>query len=702
MGATIFRFEEKGSRILREWNEARRMERRLQGRASQQLRTAGFAGAAVDRLTASMAQFSGAVNADLDAGLVILRSRARDLAANTEHGRRFLSLVAANVVGTGPKLQVRARNLNGSLDKAGNDAIEVHWTRWGRSADIGGRMGFAHFLRVLTKSVARDGEALVRVIRNRKLPYGIALQLLEADRLDEAVNGKASNGNQIRQGVEIDSTGRPIAYYVKTSHPGENWQSRPADAERVSANDIYHVFVQERAEQVRGYTWFHAVLKRVAMLHAFEEAAVVAARVGASKMGVFTRKEEAASTLESVADARTSDGTLQMNAEPGEFVELPAGYELSSWDPEYPHANFESFVKACMRGVAAGLDVATHNLSGDMTEVNYSSARIAELSERDLWTGLQDWLSDHFLVPLYQDWLESALLLGQVTMEKSGKALPSERMQKFMDVSRFQARRWQWVDPLKEVEANIKAIEAGLVSRTEVVAGQGREYEDVIDEIAQEAAYAKLMGVELTAHDEPSGEVNGGSNTGADIPNDDKKTDAKDRIAKQKEPIFEPHFEVVMPADERVSKIIEQLACQQNKILQDISSVVSSLKQTVVPAMETAMSGGRAYATVVQKSTSEEAHSLTEAQPAAAVTGQTDQPTLPESGLESSPPSQEQEEEEVTHSGPASATAKNPKQSLPDRSCTETPQAADASSGQPVEQASQKSITQPKRTSGEA
>lgn len=410
-----------------------------------------------------------------------------------------MSLVGANVVGQGPRLQVRARNINGTLDKAGNDAIEMAWDRWTRRADIGGRMGWAHFLRVLVKAVARDGEALVKVVRNRSLPFGMALQLLEADRLDESVNGVLDSGNTVRMGVEIDSVGRPVAYYVKTSHPGEAWQRRSPVTERLDARDVFHVFLQERAEQVRGFTWFHAVLQRMNMLHAFEEAAVVAARVGASKMGVFTRKDDAGSALESMADARTTDGALQMNAEPGEFIELPAGYDLSSWNPEYPHANFDSFLKACMRGVAAGLDVATHNISGDMTEVNYSSARIAELSERDMWVGLQDWLSESFLVPLYQDWLGSALLLQQVTLDPSGRPLPVERLGKFLEVSRFQGRRWAWVDPLKEVEAAKGLIEAGLSSRTAIAASQGREFEDIVDELAQEQEYARSQGLDLTS-----------------------------------------------------------------------------------------------------------------------------------------------------------------------------------------------------------
>lgn len=499
--AVKFDFPDKGSRILREWSAKRDRDRAIAAGQRLAMREAGFAGAAVTRLTASMAQWSGAVNADLDNALVVLRSRARSLCANNEWGRRFLSLVAINIVGSsGPTLQVRARWEDGKLDKAANDAIEIHWARWARSADVAGRMSLARMLAVIAKSVARDGEALVRVVHNKKLPYGIALQLLEADRLDESMNARLGGGVTVRQGVEVDEMLRPRAYYIFSTHPGENWQSGPRKAERVDARDVYHIFLPERAEQVRGYTWLHAVLMRGQMLHGYEEAAVVAARVGAAKMGVFTRKDEASDVgLNQIADAKdASTGALQMTAEPGEFVELPVGYELQSWDPEYPHANFESFLKQCLRGLATGLDVAAHNLSGDMTDVNYSSARIAELAEREVWVTLQSWLIDSFMLPLFRDWLESALIRGDVKFE-SGKALPTDKLDKFTSVARFQGRRWAWVDPLKDAQAAAELINLGLESRTSLAAAQGREFDDVLDELAAEAQAMKAAGLATAA-----------------------------------------------------------------------------------------------------------------------------------------------------------------------------------------------------------
>lgn len=464
----------------------------------------GFAGGAVNRLTAGLASWSGSINADLDASLPILRARARSLAANNEHGRRFLSLVAANVVGRqNPKLQVRALQQNGILDKAANDAIETHWDRWGRGADLTGRhKSLYSLLRTAVKGVARDGEALIRIVRDRRLPYGMALQLLEADRLDDAMNIKLANGNVVRQGVELDSALRAVAYYVRTAHPGDHaLQIGSNTVERVPAADMVHLFLPERAEQVRGVTWLHAVIVRASVIHSFEEAAVIAAQVGASKIAALERSDEA-------GDMTMQDGTAggmpQIKVEAGEMFELPAGYKLASWNPEYPHANFESFLKACLRGLAAGLDVAAHNLTGDMTDVNYSSARIAELAEREAWMILQDWLIGALLVPVFEEWLALSLLSGRITFEQSGKALPADKFDKFVRAYRFQGRRWAWVDPAKEADAQEKLLANKLTSRTRICAEQGEEFDDIVTELAAEDALIGAAGLKPAAPAAPA------------------------------------------------------------------------------------------------------------------------------------------------------------------------------------------------------
>lgn len=467
----------------------------------------GFAGGAINRLTASLASWSGSINADNDLALPVLRARARSLAANNEHGKRFLSLVARNIVGrNNPRLQVRAMmnqrdpNKPTVLDKAANDAIEVHFERWGRTADISGRHKSLYALsRTIVKAVARDGEALVRKVRNRQLPYGFALQLLESDRLDDTINQKLNNGNTIRQGVEVDPVGRAVACYVKTAHPGENYAFAVNHVERVPASDIIHLYLPERAEQVRGVTWLHAVIVRASIIHKFEEAAVIAAQIGASKVAALERSEDSTDGgALGMADGThngTASGIPQMNVEAGEMFELPPGYKLSSWNPDYPHQNFDSFLKACLRGLAAGLDVAAHNLTGDLADVNFSTGRIGENAERDSWMILQDWFIDSFCMPVYEEWLGIALLNGAITFEISGKSLPADKFAKFFNASGFQGRRWQGIDPVKEAEGDKIRLENRLTSRTRLAAEQGDEFEDILGELEQESAAIEAAGL---------------------------------------------------------------------------------------------------------------------------------------------------------------------------------------------------------------
>jgi lambda family phage portal protein len=171
------------------------------------------------------------------------------------------------------------------------------------------------------------------------------------------------------------------------------------------------------------------------------------------------------------------------------------GVTLSSWNPDYPHANYESFVKQAMLGISAGLDVANHNLSGDMTGVNYSSARISELSEREQWMVLQGWFIFSMTRKVYGEWLPSALLRGDIRFAISGKALPAEKLGKFADASQFRGRRWRWVDPANEIKAAQQAVDLGVMSRTRIAAEQGMELDDILDELTQEKAIMDAAGL---------------------------------------------------------------------------------------------------------------------------------------------------------------------------------------------------------------
>jgi lambda family phage portal protein len=449
-------------------------------------RSSGYAAAQVGRLTASLAAETELINNTLRHQLRRLRARSRQLTQNNPYGRRFAQMVVDNVAGPAPfRLQAKVKHKSGQLDTAANTRIELGWRDWGRMGvcDLVGRHSWSAQQRLLIRILAVDGELLFRKYRGPEYgAQGFQLQILDVDRLDDLKNERLANGGAIHMGVELDPVSRPVAYHILKRKPA-SWMSGgyPRESERVPAEDIVHLFIPDFAEQVRGVPWMYAALLNLVNIGAFEEAAVIAARIGASQMGVIESPDGGQALANTVP--KDGDGNPIMDAEPGTFKVLPAGYTMSdAWDPKYPDAAIGPFLKACLRGVSVGINVAYHNLSGDMEGVNYSSARIAELDERDSWMTVQNFVTEHLHDPLYADWLRTQIVFGRLPFDLA-------RMDKYRAVY-WQPRRWAWVDPLKEANAAMVAIDGKIKSRTRVIAEGGEDIEDVFDEIAEEEKLA--------------------------------------------------------------------------------------------------------------------------------------------------------------------------------------------------------------------
>lgn len=463
------------------------------GYAKPRRNTGGYAAADLGRLTASLSSETRFINDTLRYQLRVLRARSRQATQNNPFGRKFVQMVVDNVCGPVPfRLQAKVKFASGELDTSANRRIEDGWTAWGRKGvcEITGRWSWSQMQRLLVRILATDGELLLRRYRGPEYGRGgYQLQVIDVDRLDDLKNKALPDGGAIHMGVEVDSMSRPIAYHILRRKPSQ-WQSYGAygrgESDRVSAEEILHLFVPEFADQVRGVPWMYAALLNLVHIGAFEEAAVIAARVGASQMGFIQSPDGTPPPGDGTKDAQ---GNAQITADPGGFPILPPGYQMAGWNPKYPDAAIEPFLKACLRGVAVGVNVAYHNLSGDMEGVNYSSARIAELDERDSWMSLQSFLSEHLHQDLYDDWLRWQVLNGVLPFDLG-------RLDKYRAVY-WQARRWAWVDPQKEVDAAVTAIEQKLKSRTRVIAEGGEDIEDVFGEIAEEEKLAEKMKIKL-------------------------------------------------------------------------------------------------------------------------------------------------------------------------------------------------------------
>ena len=452
------------------------------------LKKRAYAGANQGRLFSDFVASSRSADEEIKGALKVLRNRCRDLTRNNAYARRFISLAKANTVGDrGVTLQVKARNDNGAMDNLGNDSIEIAWKRWGRmgQCSVDGKISWVDAQRLFIENLVRDGEVLVRLVKYPN-DFRFALEFIESDLLDEEYNVTLPNGHRIRMGVELDSFNRPVAYHLFTAHPGDNstmWMGKSYN--RIPADKMIHAFLPERAMQTRGAPWMSPVIADLKMLNGYREAELVAARVGASKMGFFTSP---------TGDGFTPDDTDNkvpiMEAEPGTFHQLPDGVNFTQFDPTHPTTAFADFEKAILRGIASGLGVSYTSLANDLEGVSYSSIRQGALEDRDQWKIVQDFLIQHFVEPVYRSFLMSI-------MENSVINIPASRFDKFAEATVFRARGFQWVDPLKEMNAAVVGLQNGLLSMQDIANQQGRDVEEIFDQIQAEKEMAERYGLSM-------------------------------------------------------------------------------------------------------------------------------------------------------------------------------------------------------------
>ena len=457
---------------------------------SKPMRHRSYAAANTGRLFADFNASSRSADSEMKPAIVILRDRSRDLARNDPYARRFFNLIKVNVVGeTGFNLQVKARNADKSLDTVGNDIVEFAWEDWCRTGNCtaDGKMSWVDVQKYVAEAEKRDGEAFIQIVRSSKFKYGFALNLIEADLIDDKKNERLQNGNEIRLGVEVDGFRRPVAYWVKQAHPGDFDYTTMANTQsiRIPAASIIHVYNMQRAGQTRGEPALAPVMTSLKMLNAHREAELVASRMAAAKMGFFT------SDTGDDFNADDYDGTVPIiDAEPGTFHQLPAGVDFKPFDPTHPSTAFAEFQKGILRSIASGLGVSYASISNDLEGTSYSSVRQGALEERDNYRLMQKFMIDHLAMPVFGAWL-------QHVMEFNFIPLPVTKFDKFYNNTIFRGRGFSWVDPQKEMNASVIGLQNGILSLSDIAAQYGRDTEEVFSSIQRDQELADSYGLSL-------------------------------------------------------------------------------------------------------------------------------------------------------------------------------------------------------------
>lgn len=403
-------------------------------------------------------------NAELAQAKATLRARSRDLVRNSPWARRAVQAIVANAVGTGIVARTPDRRL-----------AEI-WERWTRQCDAAGVLDFYGLQALVARTVVESGECFVRM-RQRYPDDGIyppfQLQVLEPDYLDISKNQVTDSG-YIQHGIQYNGIGKRIGYWLFEQHPGEalpwglNRQSK-----FVPAEDVLHVYRPDRPGQDHGEPWLAPVMLRIRDLDDYEYAELIRKKIEACIAAVVTT----ASPERTVGPMTDANGRKLETFEPGMIGYLPAGDDVRFLAPPVT-SGYGEYVRHQLHAIAAGIGVPYELLTGDLSQVNYSSIRAGLLEFRRAIEQFR-W---HVLVPqLCEPVWRRFCLLAKVSAEPAPVT--------------WTPPAFETVDPLKEAQAYQVLIRSGLVTWREAVSAYGYDPDQQLDEIAATNAAWDAAGV---------------------------------------------------------------------------------------------------------------------------------------------------------------------------------------------------------------
>jgi lambda family phage portal protein len=444
---------------------------------------------------------SGAARDDIDPYNGTLRQRSRMLFMASPIAASAIRTQRTNVIGNGLKLKCRldAAALGMTAEQADRwerrtEAEFELWASVKRACDATGINDFYSIQQLAFQSWLMSGDCFVlfkRYPSTPLLPYSLRLYVIEADRVSTPDSvapggaypfniasaysrGKAENGNDIFDGVEVDENGCIAAYYICNDYPDSvsafaagsggarsEWRRIDAYGAESGLPNILQIMDTERPEQYRGVPYLSQVIESILQTRRYTESELDAAVVQ-SMFTAFIKVENDATVnpfneTDSVERRDPNDyhigaGTVEV-MNPGESVEFA--------DPKRPNSSFGDFIRSVAEQVGAALEVPA-DLLMKRFDSSYSASRAALLEAWKAFKMRRAWFTSDFCQPIYEAWLCEAVARGRV-VAPGFFASPSVRAA-WVGAEWIGPSQGQ-LDPTKEITAEILAIEHGITTR---------------------------------------------------------------------------------------------------------------------------------------------------------------------------------------------------------------------------------------------
>jgi capsid protein len=394
-----------------------------------------------------------------------LTSSIRDLRRNSAAAawmlRKHLDYVST--------FSFQSRTGNRDLDRR----VERFMEQWAEAenCDATARHPLPLFVRNLELRRTEDGDVGILRLTNGQL------QAIEGDRIRQP---PLKDGGTWIDGVKIDSAGRAVAYAI---HRRKTLSSGFVFDKTIPAAAVWLHGYFDRFDQTRGVSPLAPAANALRDLH--EGLDYSLAKMKVSQLFGLALYRASDDTLAPTTAAPENPENLQVDFGRGPFqLDLDPADKAEFLESKTPSIEFQQWTQTVTALALKSLDIPFSFWSENFT--NFSGQR-------------QAWIQYDFSARAKRH--TNRQLLDKITRWRLALAQIDGDLPTFPLEDRpwrWAAQGVPWIDPLKEIQADVQALAAGLTSRQRILLDQGEFLDEIVDELAAEAELFKAAGLDPT------------------------------------------------------------------------------------------------------------------------------------------------------------------------------------------------------------
>ena len=370
--------------------------------------------------------------------------------------------IHVNSVGTGPD-----KNTN----EEWNTKAEFLFAEWGRNdADIRELVSWHSLQQMAYRAILVDGD--VGFIKT-----GGRLQPIEADRI-VTPSGKLSDPS-FRQGIQLNKVGSPVNFWV-AQYSSRGDFVKESSSKAIDAKNFFYLMNPKRFSQTRGVPILTNCLQLLEDIDSYIQAEVVGAKVAAAFVMFISREEGAQAGVDASTEQEDSlgDPRQEQTIAPGMILHGRPGETAMGIGSNRPQSQFSEFISQLLRFAGLNMGMPLEVVSLDFSRTNFSSARAALQVAHRTNKRMHRFMVDRFIRP--------------VARWKIDQWIEEKRLEPMEYAINTTQPTMISVDPMKEVQSDIMAIEHSIKSLSEVAMSRNSTLADSVRNRGREIQSAEV------------------------------------------------------------------------------------------------------------------------------------------------------------------------------------------------------------------